>query len=449
MTFAQAITLINTYIVANANNEITANVLNPVLNAIASFANDTIGDKNTLTTSDKTTIVNAINSLKTDFGNLNNNGVKLVTGYDNPNETSPSSYNYGDFYMELDNSDNPLELWQWNGINWVSYNDTYSKAEIDEILSNYANQDLQSVLDKGHSAVMNNGLSDTALRTSSVYLGSDGMGLTGTAGVGGGYVKSASVQVIDGKLNLNEDIPDGVNTKSTSVQFDDPTANTVIKVPAKTTAGTYTLATTDDITTLSTQLLGGAPDNANTLKELYDYIVSLQAIVGSATPDGDSIVNTLTELLAVFSTYSEGVDLAVLLNGKVNTTDVNNALDSIVAGKVLDARQGKVLNDLISALTTAKQDTFSVDASLQLYDNILASNISNITTSFIWNTGNSKTFTLPFTPTNLIGIYVNGLKLYKPSQFTRVLPNQVEILQTLLNEDVIEFTYEHYNVTPL
>lgn len=84
---------------------------------------------------------------------------------------------------------------------------------------------------------------------------------------------------------------------------------------------------------------------------LQTAIDALNAIVGSAAPDGDSFVDTVTELLAVFSTYPEGTDLFTLLSGKVSITDIENTLTYTLAGKVLDARQGKVLNDLITALT--------------------------------------------------------------------------------------------------
>jgi len=141
MTFAQLITLINTYIVANGNNEITANVLNPILQELANFTNDKIGDLDTLTTSDKTSVVNSINSLKIDFDNLNNNGVQLHIGYDSPLITPPSTYNYADFYMELDIADDsPIQLWQWNGQDWTTYSSVYSKAEIDLIVSDLETQ---------------------------------------------------------------------------------------------------------------------------------------------------------------------------------------------------------------------------------------------------------------------------------------------------------------------
>lgn len=147
-TYATVISQIDAYIVANGNNEITANVLNPILKVITDFANNTIGDLDTLTTSDKTTVVNAINSLKTAFDNLNNNGVQLLTGYDDPNVTPPPSYNYADFYMELDvTDDSPIQLWQWSGTEWNTYSNVYSKAEIDFLLSNIMLSIVPEVMD--------------------------------------------------------------------------------------------------------------------------------------------------------------------------------------------------------------------------------------------------------------------------------------------------------------
>jgi hypothetical protein len=107
------------------------------------------------------------------------------------------------------------------------------------------------------------------------------------------------------------------------------------------------------IASLNTQLLGGAGGGDDTLKKLADKIVAINAIIGSSSADGDSIVNTVSELLAVFSAYPEATDIFGLLNGKVATADVYNALDLLVSGKVLDARQGKALKDLIDANTTA------------------------------------------------------------------------------------------------
>jgi hypothetical protein len=118
-TYAQVIDLINQYIITNGNNEITANILNPVLQFITDFANNTIGDLEDLTTDEQDNIVNAINSIKQNFDDLVNKGIQLHTGINNPNEVSPSSYNYADFYMQIDIDNYPVQLWQWDGFTWI------------------------------------------------------------------------------------------------------------------------------------------------------------------------------------------------------------------------------------------------------------------------------------------------------------------------------------------
>ena len=141
--------------------------------------------------------------------------------------------------------------------------------------------------------------------------------------------------------------------------------------PVSTLQGTADANTLNSANTyadsLITQIIDGAPADGNTLKELNDKILAVQAIIGGITPDGDTLVNTVAELLAVFSTYTEGVDLVTLLAGKVNTTDVYNALDCIVAGKTLDARQGKALKDLIDTLTIVVSGKEPANANIQAH----------------------------------------------------------------------------------
>jgi hypothetical protein len=117
----------------------------------------------------------------------------------------------------------------------------------------------------------------------------------------------------------------------------------------------------------------------DTLLKIANELRAQRAIIGGITADGDTVVNTVTELLQVFATFPEGVDLVTLLAGKVNTTDIYNALDSIVAGKTLDARQGKVLNDLIVTLRTDVNTNTSA--------------ISTNTTNIVLNTANTTTNT--------------------------------------------------------
>ncbi len=63
MTLQDILNLINAEIVANGNQEITADVLRPILEAMIQQPNDLIGDLGDLQTSDISNIVNAINSI--------------------------------------------------------------------------------------------------------------------------------------------------------------------------------------------------------------------------------------------------------------------------------------------------------------------------------------------------------------------------------------------------
>jgi len=134
-TYAEVLTQINTYIVANGNNDITANILNPILELMTDFTNNTIGDLDDLTTDEIDNIVVAINSLKTNFDDLVNNGVQLYTGIDDPNVTPPPTYNYADFYMQLDVDDLPVKLWQWDGFVWTDES-LFPVIESDNVVNN-------------------------------------------------------------------------------------------------------------------------------------------------------------------------------------------------------------------------------------------------------------------------------------------------------------------------
>ena len=110
MTEAQVLALINQFIIANGNNEITANVLRPILVAMLQQPNDKVGELPDLNTTDKSNIVAAINEL------INNGtaGFAIHAGSADPNVTPPASYSIGDWYIRGGNS-----LYQYNGQRWV------------------------------------------------------------------------------------------------------------------------------------------------------------------------------------------------------------------------------------------------------------------------------------------------------------------------------------------
>lgn len=118
MSLASVLQSINDNIIPNNNNEITANVLRPILIEMLQQPNDLIGLLSNLNTSDNSTLVGAINELKSDIDQLNN--ITIYQGVGNPNNNTSLSPNIADFYSELDLSNNPIDLWIYNGAQWVS-----------------------------------------------------------------------------------------------------------------------------------------------------------------------------------------------------------------------------------------------------------------------------------------------------------------------------------------
>jgi hypothetical protein len=95
------------------------------------------------------------------------------------------------------------------------------------------------------------------------------------------------------------------------------------------------------------QLTGTAPVNAGTLGKLYTMLQGLQALI-----NGDDLnLDSIKELADAIKAEQGTID--ALTGSKLNKTDVYNALDYAIAGKALDARQGKALNDLITINATA------------------------------------------------------------------------------------------------
>lgn len=114
---------INQFVVPNGNNEITASVLNPILNEIVEQSNSVDGELSQLATSTQSNLVSAINEI---YGLVNNNtGIQLYEGLDDPNDTPPTTYNIADFYIQKDISNNPIQLWQYNGVEWVRANSIF------------------------------------------------------------------------------------------------------------------------------------------------------------------------------------------------------------------------------------------------------------------------------------------------------------------------------------
>jgi len=110
-----AIDEIEDFIVANGNEEITADVLRPLLVGLGNAVKNTTGDPANLNTLSKN-LVNAINELKAITDGLT--GVVILSGTTNPNTTPPLTYALGNFYARYSGS-TLLSFWQYNGNEWI------------------------------------------------------------------------------------------------------------------------------------------------------------------------------------------------------------------------------------------------------------------------------------------------------------------------------------------
>lgn len=125
----------------------------------------------------------------------------------------------------------------------------------------------------------------------------------------------------------------------------------------------------------------GVDPAGDDLAKLYALITAINAIIGGTTPDGDSVTDTVAEILTVMANYPEGVDLLNVLNNKIETSAIVNTLTETASGKVLDARQGKTLKDLIDAYDAAAKTLTNktISGADNTISNIAQNSITNLT----------------------------------------------------------------------
>lgn len=110
-----AILQIETFIIANGNKEITANVLRPLLVGLADAVQNTTGDPAGLNTV-ATKLVEAINEVRSIA--VNGGGLNIINGTADPNITDPAGAVLGSYYAWYSGS-TLLGFYQFNGYNWI------------------------------------------------------------------------------------------------------------------------------------------------------------------------------------------------------------------------------------------------------------------------------------------------------------------------------------------
>lgn len=115
-------------------------------------------------------------------------------------------------------------------------------------------------------------------------------------------------------------------------------------------------------------VLGEASQSLNGLMSATDKarLDTLFALLGDSA-DGDNVVNTINEVLAIFNQYPEGADLVGALAAKVAIADIVDNLETQSAVRPLSAKQGYILKGLIDDLALNKADAASVYTKLETY----------------------------------------------------------------------------------
>lgn len=91
-------------------------------------------------------------------------------------------------------------------------------------------------------------------------------------------------------------------------------------------------------------IIDGSPIDGNTLLKLNSKIETIMSLMSSDSVDMEAIQSMLDSL-----STNESL-IATISSSKINVLDIYNDLDYLIEGKVLDARQGKILVDSINSI---------------------------------------------------------------------------------------------------
>lgn len=223
-------------------------------------------------------------------------------------------------------------------------------------------------------------------------------------------VQSASGNKITGTQNINAD---GIQYTITLSNTQNATLSTITQyLPLATTLKAGLLSSTDkekinniesDLTNFLANakaytdeklqrdnivnILGSASHTLIGLLTSEDKkkIDALYALLGEQE-DADTVVNTINEVLAIFSNYPEGVDIVSQLEKKVNYSDIINTLDSEETSKPLSAKMGKELKTEVDtkaelAYVNEELDKKALKSDILIIDEAVTAQESEITTT--------------------------------------------------------------------
>lgn len=156
---------------------------------------------------------------------------------------------------------------------------------------------------------------------------------------------------------------------------------------AQTNSHNYTDSEIDTLTAAITALLLGKSNtgHAHLAADISDFqsqvslnadVAAIKAIIGSGIADGDSVVNTLSEMLAVFSTYAEGTNIATIIAGKAELVHAHTIaqITDFVAGVIANA-PAETLASLATLVNSAASKSTPVDADSFIGNDVAGGNV--------------------------------------------------------------------------
>lgn len=144
MSLASVIALINANIVPNDNNEITADVLRPILLAMLQQPNELIGDLSNLTVEDVSDLVSAINELNQSISD--SQSIQVYEGEVLPQDSGVDP-NPADFYHQVSPISGTIDFFVFRGDGWMSLDSFQSVRYTPQVLTPIQRETVHANLD--------------------------------------------------------------------------------------------------------------------------------------------------------------------------------------------------------------------------------------------------------------------------------------------------------------
>jgi len=172
--------------------------------------------------------------------------------------------------------------------------------------------------------------------------------------------KSSAIQVLGGIVRITQ----RNDIYVTNIEAINPTVDTTLNFPAKTVAGDYTLATTDDVDAKITQTItNGVTDKSPSGDAVYDYLANVTRNIISNTTTGSTITGTISQTvlfsqLIPANTFKSGGFLNIMTSrvGKIGTAGTLtqtiriNTTNTLTGATIIASNLGSTanLNQVIS-----------------------------------------------------------------------------------------------------